>query len=79
MLQKLWELKIDRDESVPQDIYSIWDKFREKLVMINNIKFQGRLQILAILIYNYTVFVTQVKMHTVVACSFELRIRIENI
>ncbi|XP_053956140.1 uncharacterized protein LOC128861784 [Anastrepha ludens] len=38
LMQQLWELKLDWDESVPQDIYTQWRAFQEHLSAINNIQ-----------------------------------------
>ncbi|XP_024878638.1 uncharacterized protein LOC112459000 [Temnothorax curvispinosus] len=36
MLQRLWEDKLDWDESVPVDIATSWSKYREQVELLNN-------------------------------------------
>lgn len=49
LLQKLWQLKIDWNETVPQDIFTVWMDFREKLKNLNKIQIPRQ-----VTIHNYT-------------------------
>ncbi|XP_029660099.1 uncharacterized protein LOC115233682 [Formica exsecta] len=36
MLQKLWEIKLDWDESVPIDVAIVWNKYKDQIKSLNN-------------------------------------------
>ncbi|XP_036345849.1 uncharacterized protein LOC118755109, partial [Rhagoletis pomonella] len=38
LMQQLWELKLDWDESVPQNVYTQWRNFHQQLNRIDNIQ-----------------------------------------
>lgn len=38
LLQKLWQLRIDWDESIPIDLFTIWKEFLENLSFLNLFK-----------------------------------------
>ncbi|XP_036346966.1 uncharacterized protein LOC118756302, partial [Rhagoletis pomonella] len=38
LMQQLWKLKLDWDESVPQDVHTQWRNFEDHLSLINNIQ-----------------------------------------
>ncbi|XP_076247771.1 uncharacterized protein LOC143187438 [Calliopsis andreniformis] len=42
LLQKLWTLKVDWDESLPMDIHTEWMQFYTQLPLLNNTVFQRR-------------------------------------
>ncbi|XP_068987944.1 uncharacterized protein [Bombus flavifrons] len=39
LLQRLWTLKIDWDESLPADLHTEWNKFYTQLPLLNNVRF----------------------------------------
>ncbi|XP_050494523.1 uncharacterized protein LOC126875676 [Bombus huntii] len=39
LLQRLWTLKIDWDESLPADVHTEWSKYYAQLPLLNNVKF----------------------------------------
>lgn len=41
-MQKLWQLKIDWDESVPQELHQTWLNFCEQLNVLNSMTFQRK-------------------------------------
>ena len=43
LLQRLWTLKIDWDESLPADIYTEWSKYYAQLPLLNNVKFPRKI------------------------------------
>lgn len=43
IMQKLWQAKLDWDESVPVDLSTIWVKFCRQLALINNLTFERRI------------------------------------
>ncbi|XP_017795384.1 PREDICTED: uncharacterized protein LOC108576832 [Habropoda laboriosa] len=40
--QKIWTIKIDRDESLPMDIHTEWSQYYKQLPLLNNIIFQRK-------------------------------------
>lgn len=43
MLQKLWEIKLNWDESVPIDIATSWNKYKEQIELLSNCTFPRRI------------------------------------
>lgn len=43
LLQSLWLLRIDWDESVPQDIHTAWCAYRDELSLVKNIKISRKI------------------------------------
>jgi hypothetical protein len=39
MLQRVWSLKIDWDESLPSDIHCEWNRYYDQLLILNDIRF----------------------------------------
>ncbi|XP_050599064.1 uncharacterized protein LOC126926771 [Bombus affinis] len=39
LLQRLWTLKLDWDESLPADVHTEWSKYYSQLPLLNNVKF----------------------------------------
>ena len=39
ILQRVWSLKVDWDESLPADLHSEWNRYYAKLPLLNNIRF----------------------------------------
>ncbi|XP_078051706.1 uncharacterized protein LOC144477840, partial [Augochlora pura] len=42
LLQKLWTLKVDWDESLPMSIHTEWSQYYTKLPLLNNVKFHRK-------------------------------------
>lgn len=38
VIQLLWKVGTSSDESVPQDIYTLWIEFKEQLPLLNNVE-----------------------------------------
>uniref|UniRef100_UPI0014395EDD uncharacterized protein LOC117165391 n=1 Tax=Bombus vancouverensis nearcticus TaxID=2705178 RepID=UPI0014395EDD len=55
LLQRLWTLKIDWDESLPADVHTEWSKYYAQLPLLNNVKFPRKTIIKAAAEMNYTV------------------------
>lgn len=36
MLQKLWEIKLEWDESIPIEVATVWNKYKEQIKILNN-------------------------------------------
>ncbi|XP_076660083.1 uncharacterized protein LOC143363372 [Halictus rubicundus] len=64
LLQRIWTIKVDWDESLPMDIHTEWIRFYNKLPALNNITFPRRTIIESPRKSNYTVLVTQAKRPT---------------
>lgn len=43
LMQKLWQLKLNWDESVPSNIHTTWTQFCEQLKLVNNLSFDRRI------------------------------------
>jgi hypothetical protein len=39
LLQRVWALKVDWDESLPSDLHSEWKRYYSQLTLLNNIRF----------------------------------------
>jgi hypothetical protein len=39
LLQRVWALKVDWDESLPSDLHSEWNRYYSQLPLLNNIRF----------------------------------------
>ncbi|XP_067215149.1 uncharacterized protein [Linepithema humile] len=42
ILQQLWQLQLDWDEALPQDMYTTWDRFHRQLELLHQIKVPRR-------------------------------------
>ncbi|XP_060831545.1 uncharacterized protein LOC132915753 [Bombus pascuorum] len=42
LLQRVWALKVDWDESLPADFHSEWSRYYSQLALLNNISFQRK-------------------------------------
>ena len=45
IMQKLWQLKLDWDESVPNSIFTTWMEFCNQLLIINDLSFDRKVEI----------------------------------
>ncbi|XP_033314648.1 uncharacterized protein LOC117213409 [Bombus bifarius] len=65
LLQRLWTLKIDWDESLPADVHTEWSKYYAQLPLLNNVKFPRKTIIKAAAEMNYTGSVAPLKSQTI--------------
>ena len=45
IMQKLWQLKLEWDESVPNTVYTLWIEFCNQLTLVNNVSFDRKILI----------------------------------